>query len=362
MPWVISRLAHDDVVAPWQLHGRQKGMPMKAYVYHRYGGPEVVKLAHVQTPVPKDNEVLIRIHATTVTSGDWRVRTLSMPKGFGPVARLALGITGPRQPILGTELAGVVETVGKNVTRFRTGDAVFAFPGAKMGCHAEYRALADDGPLALKPENLSFEEAASLPFGGSTALHFLRKARIKAGDNLLVIGASGAVGSAMVQLAKHFGARVTGVSSAGNLELVRSLGADKVIDYSKEDFAGSGETYDVIADTVGATSFASCKAALKEKGKLLAIAGGLPDILAALRTLMTNGRKVIAGPAQERPEDVQQLAALAKTGVLRPIIDRRYDFEQMAEAHAYVASGRKRGSVVVRVAHDAGQGAFTARS
>jgi NADPH:quinone reductase-like Zn-dependent oxidoreductase len=326
---------------------------MKAYVCRRYGGPEVVELVDVQEPVPKDNEVLIRINATTVTSGDWRVRTLAMPKGFGPIARLALGITGPRQPILGTELAGVIEIVGKDVTRFRPGDEVFAFPGAKMGCHAQYRAVAEDGPLAPKPENLSFEEAASLCFGGSTAMHFLRKANLIAGHKLLVIGASGAVGTALVQLAKHFGAHVTGVTSTGNLELVRSLGADHVIDYTKEDSLRSGETYDVIADTVGATSFAHCKSALNDKGKLLAIAGGFPDMLAALWTLRTSGRRVIAGPAEERPADVRQLAELARASVLRPVIDRRYDFAQMREAHAYVETRRKRGSVVVRVGHQA---------
>lgn len=325
---------------------------MKAYVYRRYGGPDVVELAEVQKPTPKDNEVLVKIHATTVTAGDWRVRTLDMPKGFGPIARLVLGITRPRQPILGAELAGVVETVGKDVTRFRPGDAVLAFPGGKMGCHAQYRVVAEDDPLALKPENLSFEEAASLSFGGSTALHFLRKAAIKPGEKVLVIGASGGVGTALVQLAKHFGAEVTGVTSTTNLELVTALGADRVIDYTKEDFAKSGETYDVIADTVGAATFARCKHALKGKGRLLAIAGGLPDMLAALWAPMTGNKRVIVGPAEERPEDVRHLAELAKAGVLRPVIDRRYEFSQMAEAHAYVETRRKRGSVVVSVAHE----------
>ncbi len=325
---------------------------MKAYVYRRYGGPEVVELKDVQKPTPKDNEVLVKIHVTTVTAGDWRVRTLKVPKGFGPMARLALGITRPRQPILGTELAGVIETVGKDVTRFRPGDAVFAFPGGKMGCYAQYRAVTEDGPVALKPENLSFEEAASLSFGGSTALHFLRKADIKAGEKVLVIGASGGVGTALVQLAKHFGTEVTGVTSTTNLELVTSLGADRVIDYTKEDFTKSGETYDIIADTVGATSFARCKRALKDQGRLLAIAGGLPDMLAALWVPMTSSKRVIVGPADERPEDVRQLAELAKGGVLRPVIDRRYDFAQMAEAHAYVETGRKRGNVVVSVGHE----------
>lgn len=325
---------------------------MKAYVCRRYGGPEVLDIEDVPKPTPKDKEVLVKIHATTVTSGDWRVRTLNVPRGLGLIARLAIGITRPRQPILGTELAGVIETVGKDVTRFRPGDAVFAFPGGKMGCHAQYRAVAEDGPVALKPANLSFEEAASLSFGGSTALHFLRKADIKAGEKVLVIGASGGVGTSLVQIAKHFGAEVTGVASTTNLELVVSLGADRVIDYTKVDFTKSRETYDIIADTVGETSFARCKHAFGDKGRLLVIAGGLPDMLAALWVPMTSSTKVIAGPAEERPEDVRQLAELAKAGVLRPVIDRRYDFAQMAEAHAYVETRRKRGSVVVSVGHE----------
>lgn len=320
---------------------------MKAYVCRRYGGPEVVELVDVPKPVPKDNEVLVKIHATTVTSGDWRVRTLTMPRGFAPIARLALGITRPRQPILGTELAGVIETVGKEVTRFRPGDEVLGFPGGQMGCHAQYRVLAESGPIALKPSNLSFEQAASLCFGGSTALHFLRKAEIKAADKVLVIGASGGVGTAVVQLAKHFGAEVTGVTSRTNLDLVMSLGADAAIDYTREDFTARNETYDVIADTVAATSFARCKDALRENGRLLVIAGGMPDLLASLWVPLTGSRKVIAGPAEERPEDVQRLADLAESGALKPVIDRRYSFTQMAEAHAYVATGRKRGSVVV---------------
>jgi NADPH:quinone reductase-like Zn-dependent oxidoreductase len=322
---------------------------MKAYVCHRYGGPEVIELQDVQKPTPKDNEILVKIHATTVTAGDWRVRTLKVPRGLGPIARLVIGIARPRQPILGSELAGVIETVGKNVTRFRHGDAVFAFPGMAMGCHAQYRAVAEDGPVALKPENLSFAEAASLSFGGSTALHFLRKADIKAGEKVLVIGASGGVGTAMVQLAKHFGAEVTGVTSTTNLDLVTSLGADGRIDYTKEDFTNSGETYDIIADTVGETSFFRCQHALKHKGRLLAIAGGLSDMLAALWAPMMSGKRVIVGPAAERPEDVWQLAELAKAGVLRAVIDRRFDFAQMAEAHAYVETRRKKGNVVVSV-------------
>lgn len=326
---------------------------MKAYVCRRYGGPEVLELVDIDDPTPKDREVLVKIHATTVTSGDWRVRTLDVPKGFGLLARLALGITGPRRAVLGTELAGVVERVGKDVTRFKPGDAVFAFPGSRMGCHAQYRVLAEDGPVARKPDNLSFEEAASLPFGGATALHYLRKARVKAGDTVLVIGASGSVGTALVQLAAHFGADVTGVTSTANLGLVASLGAHKVIDYTQEDAIGGGETYDIIADTVGATPFARCERALKEGGRLLAIAGTLPDMIAGLWVPLRSTKRVIAGPAAERPETVRHLAELATAGALRPVIDRRYDFAQMAEAHAYVETRRKRGSVVVSVVPDA---------
>ncbi len=324
---------------------------MQAYVYRRYGGPDVVELADVPKPVPRAKEVLVRIKATTVTSGDWRVRTLCVPKGLGLVARLAFGITRPRQPIMGSELAGTIEAIGKDVTRFRVGDEVFGFPGGAMGCHAQYRAMAEDGGLARKPANLSFEESASLSFGGSTSLHFLRKADIKAGDKVLVVGASGGVGSAMVQLAKHFGAEVTGVASTANLALVAALGADRVIDYTGQDFASHGGSYDIVVDTVGATSFARGKNVLRDGGRLLAVAAGIPEMLAALWAPLTGSRRVIAGPAVERPADVRQLAELAESGALKPVIDRRYRFAQMAEAHAYVETGRKRGSVVVSVEH-----------
>jgi NADPH:quinone reductase-like Zn-dependent oxidoreductase len=267
----------------------------------------------VPKPVPRDDEVLIRIHATTVASGDWRVRTLDVPKGFGLFARMAIGFTAPRQPILGTELAGTIESVGNRVTRFKPGDAVFAFPGAKMGCHAEYRAVAEDSPLALKPENLSFEEAAALSFGGSTALYFLERAQMTRGERILVIGASGALGTSFVQLAKHFGGHVTGVTSTTNLQLVSSLGADAVIDYTREDFTKGSDRYDIIADTVRATSYARCQHVLKENGRLLAIAGGLPDLLSALWVPMEGSKRVIAGQAEERPEYVRQLAELART-------------------------------------------------
>ena len=320
---------------------------MQAFVCRRYGGPHVVELADVPKPVPRDNEVLVRIRATTVTSGDWRVRTLCVPAGLGLVARLGFGFTRPRQPILGTELAGTIESVGKDVTRFRVGDEVFGFPGGAMGCHAQYRAMPEDGRLARKPANLSFEEAATLPFGASTSLHFLRKAGIGPGDRVLVIGASGGVGTAMVQLAKHRGAEVTGVTSTNNLALVASLGADRVIDYTKDDFTTRGETYDIVVDTVGRTSFARCKPVLRDKGRLLAVAAGIPEMLATLWAPLTDSRRGIAGPAEERVGDLAEIATLAEAGALKPVVDRRYGFARMAEAHAYVETGRKRGSIVV---------------
>lgn len=324
---------------------------MKAFVYRRYGGPDVVELAELPRPVPRANEVLVKILATTVTSGDWRVRTLHVPTGLGLVARLAIGFTRPRQPIMGSEMAGTIESVGKDVTRFRVGDEVFGFPGGAMGCHAQYRTMPEDGRIARKPANLSFEEAASLPFGASTSLHYLRKAKIKAGDAVLVIGASGGVGSAMVQLAKHFGAQVTGVTSTNNLALVASLGADRVIDYTREDFTVRGETYDIVVDTVGKTPVARCRPVLREKGRLLAVAAGMPEMLASVWAPLTGSQRVIAGPAEERVGDIPEIAALAEAGALKPVIDRRYTFRQMREAHAYVETGRKRGSVVVSVEH-----------
>ncbi|RYE86928.1 MAG: NAD(P)-dependent alcohol dehydrogenase, partial [Hyphomicrobiales bacterium] len=249
---------------------------MKAMIYRRYGAPDVVELADMPKPVPRDNEVLIRIRATTVTTGDWRARSLKMPQGFGILGRLVFGLFGPRKPILGTELAGVVETVGSAVTRFKPGDEVFAFPGGNFGAHAEYRTMPEDGLVALKPANLSFEEAAALSFGGTTVLGPLRdKIRIKPGDKVLVVGASGAVGSAAVQIAKHLGAEVTGVCSTANLSLVRSIGAERVIDYTKEDFATSGETWDVIVDTTGTAPFSRSEVALKPGGRLLVILGTL---------------------------------------------------------------------------------------
>ncbi len=320
---------------------------MKAIIYERYGGPDVVELKEVAKPAPKDNEVLIRIHATTVTTGDWRARSLNVPAGFGLMSRLFFGVSRPRQPILGTELAGKIESVGKDVSKFKVGDQVFAFSGAGMGCHAEYKCMPEDGAVALKPANLSYDEAAALSFGGTTALNFFRRGKLQRGEKVLVNGASGGVGTAAVQLAKHFGADVTGVCSTANVELVRSLGATHVIDYTKEDFTKNGETYDVIVDTVGTAPFSRSKDSLKDGGRLLLVLGGLLDILQIPWVSMTSGRKVIAGPAAERAEDLRFLAGLAEAGEFKPVIDRRYPLEQIAEAHRYVDTGRKKGNVVI---------------
>jgi NADPH:quinone reductase-like Zn-dependent oxidoreductase len=332
------------------LQGNLEGTLVKAAVYSRYGAPDVVTIQEVDKPSIKDTEVLIRIRATTVSSGDWRVRSLDMPAGFGLLARPILGFFGPRQPILGTELAGDIEAIGKDVTKFKVGDAVFAHPGGGFGCHAEYRAMPESGPMALKPASLSYEEAAALSFGGVTALHFLKtKGNIQRGEKVLIVGASGTVGSAAVQIARHFGAQVTGVCSTANLEMVKSIGADKVIDYTKEDFATNGETYDIILIAAGHYSFSSCKNSLSEKGRLLLVLAGLPDLAQIPWAAMTGSKKVIGGPAAESLQNMLAVKELAEAGAFKPVIDRHYPLERIAEAHAYVDTGRKKGSVVVTV-------------
>lgn len=320
---------------------------MKAIVYNEYGSPYVLQFKEVAKPAPNDSEVLIKTYATTVTSGDWRVRSLDMPFGFGLISRLVFGIFKPRKPILGTELAGEVVSVGKDVSKFKVGDQVFAFSGPGMGCHAEYKCMPEDGTVAKKPTNLTYDEAAAMSFGGTTALDFFRRAELQNGDKVLVNGASGGVGTAAVQLAKHFGADVTGVCSTANVKLVRNLGANHVIDYTKEDFIVNGETYDIIVDTVGTAPFSRSKGSLKERGRLLLVLAGLPDILWIPWVSMTSSKKVIAGPAAERAEDLRFLAQLAEAGEFKPVIDRRYPFEQIAEAHSYVDTGRKKGNVVI---------------
>lgn len=325
---------------------------MNAIVYERYGPPDVLQLKEVEKPTPKNNELLIQIRATTVTSGDWRVRSLNVPAGFGIIMRVVFGVSRPKQPILGSELAGVIESVGKDVSKFKVGDPVVAFSDAAMGCHAEYKCMPEDGALAQKPSNLTFEEAAALSFGGTTALDFFRRGKLQSGERVLINGASGAVGTAAVQLAKHFGADVTGVCSAANVDLVRSLGATHAIDYTKEDFTQNGETYDLILDTVGTAPFSRSKASLNEGGRLLMVLAGLPNMLQSPWVSMASSKKVIAGPATVRVEDVCFLSGLAEAGEFKPVIDRCYPFEQIVEAHRYVDTGRKKGNVIITLKHD----------
>jgi NADPH:quinone reductase-like Zn-dependent oxidoreductase len=325
---------------------------MKAIVYTEYGPADVLHLQEVEKPTPKENEVLIKVHATSVTAGDCNARGfVFLPPGFGFLSRMMFGFRKPKQPILGVELAGEIVEVGQNVRRFKKGDQVFGI-SLKYGAYAEYICMAEDASLVMKPANLTCAEAASIPFGANTALYFLRDmAKLQPGQKVLMIGASGCTGVYAVQLAKYYGAEVTGVCSTRNLELVRSLGADHVIDYTKEDFTHNGQTYDVILDMVpGKSSFARYKGSLKPNGLYLAGAGGIESFAQMAWTGLAGGKKVIAGMAPDRVEGLVFLKELLEAGKLKPVIDRRYPLEQTAEAHRYADTGHKRGSVVITIA------------
>jgi len=316
---------------------------MLAWVVTAYGGPEHLALRSMPLPAVGANDVLIRVEATTVSSGDRRMRALDLPAGMGLLGRLAIGLSGPRRPVLGTELTGVVAAVGGKVTRFRVGDAVIAHPGARTGAHAAFCRLREAAAIVPRPASMSLETAAALGFGGLTAMDYLRRAGLKAGERVLVIGASGAVGSALVQLAAHQGAIVSGVSSAANLDLVRRLGAVEAIDYALRDVSAEQGGWDIVADAVGALDFGRALPMLAEGGRYLAIAGGLGDMLARPK----RGRRCIAGPAAERPDDLAALAAMAEAGSFAPVIDGVLPFDRLPEAHARADTGRKRGSIVV---------------
>ena len=322
---------------------------MKAIVCTKYGPPDVLQLREVEKPIPKDNEVLIKVRATTVTSGDVRVRSFTVPLSYWLFARIALGLRKPKKAILGTELAGEIESVGKDVKLFKKADRVFAYLGHSFGAYAEYICMPENGCLAVKPANVTFEEAAAIPFGGNTALHFLRQGNIQSGQNVLIYGASGSVGTFAVQLAKYFGAAVTGVCSTTNLEMVKSFGADKVIDYTKEDFTKSGETFDVIFDVVGKSSFSGCMRSLKNEGIYLQTVA-TPALSVRMRwASMTSSKKLIGGTATPKTENLIYLRELVEAGKIRPVIDRRYPLEQIVEAHRYVEAGHKKGNVVITV-------------
>lgn len=323
---------------------------MRALVCERYGGPDVIEIREVERPEPAAGELLIRVLATTVSAADWRLRSATFPTGFAVPARLMLGVFGPRRQILGGELSGEVVAVGSGVSEFRVGDRVFAHPGIQLGCHAEYRTMRQDGAIARIPEGMSAETAAAMCFGACTALNFLRdQAGIVSGDEVLIVGASGAVGSAAVQLAKHFGAHVTAVCSTDNLELVRSLGADEVIDYAARDFRDNGKAYDLLFDAVGVTRFASCSDSLKDGGRLLLVVATLPQTIAAPWVSLNTSKRVCVGDTTGTQENLLFLKSLAEAGAYTPLIDRVYPLEEARAAHAYVDTGRKKGNVVLRV-------------
>ncbi|HXB30475.1 MAG TPA: NAD(P)-dependent alcohol dehydrogenase [Puia sp.] len=315
---------------------------MKAIIYTKYGPPEVLILREMEKPVPNDNEILIRIHATAVSSGDVRLR-----KADPFAVRFVFGLTKPKKMILGFSLAGEIEARGKNIKLFETGEQVFGTTGLNMGTYAEYKCLPENGLLAKMPNNLTYEEAAAIPFGGSTALYFLRKGNIRSGQKVLIYGASGAVGTSAVQLAKYFGAEVTGVCSTMNLEMVKKLGADDVIDYTTTDFTKNGKTYDIIFDAVGKSSFKDCVRSLNRKGILILASAGMGQMVQGLWTSMTSSKKIISGVIREKTEDIIFLKELIEMGKLKPVIDRTYPLEQIADAHRYVEMGHKKGNVVI---------------
>lgn len=325
---------------------------MKAIVYEKYGPPDVLQVREIQKPTPKDDEVLIRNHAATVTLYDCWLRRGTGPPGFGLISRIDSGFRHPKQPVLGTEFSGEVDAVGAVVTQFKPGDAVFGFTGMRLGAYAEFITMPQDGMIALKPDSLKYEEAAAVPYGSLTALFFLRKANIQPGYKVLIFGASGGVGTAAVQLARSMGAEVTGVCSTAKIGMVRSLGSAHVIDYKVEDFTKSGEKYNVIFDTIGKSPFSGSVRSLQEDGVYLFATFGLSRLVRILWLKFTGRRRV--GPLaaiDENLEDLNFLKRLADNGKLKPYIDRCFPFEQATQAHQYVEDGYKQGNVIISWQH-----------
>ena len=334
---------------------------MKAIVYTEYGPPDVLQLKEVEKPIPKDNEVLIRIVATSVCYGDIVARDFGnispqdfhMPLPFWLIGRIQSGFSKPKTTILGSEFAGEVESVGKDVKLFGSGDHVFGYLGQTMGADAEYVCMPEDGVLAIKPANMTNQEAAVIPMGAIMALYFLReKGNIQSGHKVLINGASGSIGSAGVQIAKQYGAEVTGVCSTPRLELVKSLGADEVIDYTKEDFTQNGETYDLIFDILGKSSFSRCKGSLNKNGRYLLVSFKMRDLFDMLWTSMFGSKRVICAIAPGSTEDLVSVKELIEAGKIRAAIDKSFPLEQTAEAHRYVEAGHKKGHIAVTVGHN----------
>lgn len=325
---------------------------MKAIACTAYGLPEVLQLKEVERPIPKDNEVLIRIHATTVTAADCEIRRFDFPGWIWLPLRLWFGLRRPRRPVLGQELAGDIEAIGKDVRSLRKGDRVFAATGISLGAHAEYICLTEapeGGAMATMPANMSYEEAAAVPYGGREALQFLRKGNIRTGQKLLINGAGGSFGTFAVQLAKVFGADVTAVDTAAKLDMLRSIGADHVVDYTQQGFTESGDTYDVIFDVVGKSPFSRSVRALRHNGRYLLANPRLSQLVRGLWTSLTSNKKVIFGAASGTNEDLAFLRELIEAGKVRSVIDRRYPLEQMAEAHRFAETGQKMGNIVISI-------------
>ena len=325
---------------------------MKAIIWTNYGSPDVLQQQEIAKPIPKENELLIKTHAATAFAGDCELRRVDLPLILRIPLRLYAGIIKPKRiQILGQELSGVVEAVGEKVTKFKVGDAVFASAGLSFGAYAEYSCLSESAVIAHKPANVSFAEAAAIPTGGSEALHYLRAGKIQTGETILVNGAGGSIGTFVVQLAKHFGATVTAVDHTDKQELLRSIGADKVIDYIREDFADSDQKYDLVFDSVGKKSFSRCVHVLKPNGRYLLASPSPGDRARGRRISRASNKKVIIEMVEPTIEDLVYLADLVETGTIKVVIDKRFPLEQTAEAHRYVETGKKKGHVIVQITH-----------
>jgi NADPH:quinone reductase-like Zn-dependent oxidoreductase len=333
---------------------------VKAIVYTEYGSPDVLKLAEVSKPTPKDNEILIKVHAASVKIGDIWARNIkaispsqfSMSFPFWVLTRLMFGVNKPKINILGAEFAGEVETAGNKVTLFKKGDQVFGYRGTAFGAYAEFLCMPENGLVALKPVNMTFDEAATVPYGALTALNLLRKANIQRGQTILISGASGGIGSYAIQVAKHYGAEVTGVCGTPRVALVKALGASHVIDYTKEDFTQNGKTYDVIFDVLGKSSFSRCQNSLTENGIYLLASFKIPQLWQMLTTTMRGGKKVVCALSSETPADLLYIKKLVEAAEIKTIVDKRFPLEQTTDAHRYMEAGQRVGNVVIVVEHD----------